>query len=125
MCPLDSTPKIWGTELFQLIVLCKDADPAIEDALKGGVVAALGLPDIQRRRADMLTRLLQAIAITSAVYLTMITYSSGSQSAVLVSSHYSAVRVDRLTHLLAEMLDVLLAPSQRGAARHRANATLD
>jgi hypothetical protein len=74
----------------------------------------------------MFTRLLQAIALTSAVYLTMVTHqSSSSQTAFLVSSHYSTIRADRLTHLLAEMFNFLLTPAQRGAARHSANVTID
>jgi hypothetical protein len=71
----------------------------------------------------MLTRLLQAIAITSAVYLMMITHqSSGSQPAFLVGAPYSTVSTSRFTHLLAEVLD-FLRPSQRGSARHSVNAT--
>lgn len=70
----------------------------------------------------MLTRLLQAIAITSAVYLTMMTHQPGSQSAFLVSAHYSTAETSRFTHLLAEVLD-FLRPPQRGAARHSVNAT--
>jgi hypothetical protein len=74
----------------------------------------------------MLTRLLQAIAITSAVYLTMITHQSPrAQVAVLVSSHHSTVGTNRLTHLLAEMLDVLRSPAQPSVTRHRARVTID
>lgn len=74
----------------------------------------------------MLTRLLQAIAITFAVYLTMMTHHSSHSPSGLVSSNYSsAVRSTRLTQLLAEMLDLLLSPAQRGAAQHSANLIID
>lgn len=72
----------------------------------------------------MLTRFVQAIAITSAVYLTMITYESVGTQPALVSSHHSTVRAERITYLLAEVLD-FLRPSQRGAARHRASIPVD
>ena len=64
----------------------------------------------------MLTRFLQAIAITAAIYLTMILSRSPVQhTALLVNSHRSPVRIERLTYLLAEMLDFLLSPLHKDA----------
>lgn len=62
----------------------------------------------------MLSRLLQAAAITCTIYLTMILSPSPAQQAVFLIE-LQRPAFSHLGNLLAQMIDLLLTPVQRDA----------
>jgi hypothetical protein len=62
----------------------------------------------------MFNKLLQAIAITAAVYLTML-ISQPQYSSSFIEVQYPGVRVIQLEYLLAEVINLLREPIQKGA----------
>lgn len=62
----------------------------------------------------MLNRLLQAITITSAIYLTMLCSPSPFQQTVLLNQQQPA-ELHHLEHLLANVIDFLLDPFHKDA----------
>lgn len=62
----------------------------------------------------MFNKLLQAIAITAAVYLTML-ISQPQYSSSFIEVQYPEVRVIQLEYLLAEVINLLREPIQKGA----------
>jgi hypothetical protein len=62
----------------------------------------------------MFNKLLQAVAITAAVYVTML-ISQPQQSGPFIEIHYPSVRVTQLEYFLAEVINRLREPVQRRA----------
>lgn len=62
----------------------------------------------------MLNKLLQAIAITSAVYLTML-IGQPQRPSPYIEVHYPTAGATRLEYLLAEVINFLREPTQKRA----------